>query len=129
MSENNVPSVTVISKEIDEKNKKEYNKRMEIAVNVISNILSRYRNLNDPGMRHMMFVDKLYIVLDVMLGAFESVDEVTPEVKQKIDKLIDETKKDLNDLSKWIMSAGSNNTNTDDDKYVSSSIKSKKVSI
>lgn len=96
----------------EEKKEKEYHKRVELFINVTSNILSRYRNLKDPVMRHMMFIDKLYLILDFGLGAMETIDDIPPQLKQKIDTLIDDTKKDLSDLSQWIMTA--NSTNNDD---------------
>lgn len=80
-------------------------------------------------MRHMLLIDKLYLVLDFGLGALETVDDIPPQLKQKIDKLIDDTKKDLSDLSDWIMHTNSsininNNYNNKDNDLEDADIRS-----
>src|ERR671926_1771036 len=95
----------------EDKRKQEHYKQIEISVNIASNILTRYRNLGNTAMRHMMLIDKLYLLLDIGLGALESLDDIPPELKQKIDKLITDTKNDLTDLSNWIMTSHNNTSN------------------
>lgn len=106
------PVVVDLEKKNEEKKTQEYHKRIETFVNIASNILTRYRNLNNPIMRHMMFIDKVYLLLDILIGTLESIDDIPPQLKQKIDKLIIDTKKDLGDLSNWIMASPDNSSNT-----------------
>jgi hypothetical protein len=115
-------------KKEDEKRKQEYNKKIEICANIASNIMTRYRNLKDPVLRHMMLIDKIYLILDGILGAMETIDDVNPQVKQKVDKVISETKKDLSDLSEWIMSRNNPNEEESDSENIPQPNKSSKSS-
>ena len=99
-------------KQDEDKRKQEYYKQIEIVVNSSFNTLSRYRKLGNTAIRHMMLIDKLYLILDIGLGALEAVDDIPPQLKEKIDKLVTETKKDLSDLSDWIMAEPSNSRNS-----------------
>jgi hypothetical protein len=109
MQEMSVTTPTVIVDNDKEKQEKEgYHKRIELLVNSLSNTLARYKNLNDPVLRHMMLIDKLYLTLDLVLGALETIDDVPPLLKQKIDKLVGDTKGELTELSDWVMNKPKN---------------------
>lgn len=89
-------------------------------------MLTQSKDSSDPVIRHMVLLIKLHIFFDIIIldiasrGSKYVPEEVSPELIQKIHKLIDEfseTKKDINDLSKWIMERSA--SNNADDKNIS----------
>lgn len=108
------PVKTENEKRLEEQKLKEKQykcKNIEIFVNTISSIMTRYRNIENQAMRNMMLIDKIYLILDVVIGFLQSADDITSELQQKINALVTDVKADLNSLSAWMTNNPNNNLN------------------
>lgn len=82
--------------------------RIEIVVEIVSKVMTRYKDIQDPVMRHTLFIDKFCCLLEVLTGYFES--DVTlrknlgasPEFIAKCRKLSLEVQQEMNSLLLWI---------------------------
>ncbi|AYV76097.1 MAG: hypothetical protein Terrestrivirus4_145 [Terrestrivirus sp.] len=90
------------------KKKKESKDRyrpIEVFVNGANLTTQRYRNIKDPQLRHSLVLDKFMLSLDFLLGGLQTVcdeDDLPEGLKPKIEKLIVESKSDLQELQEYI---------------------------
>src|SRR5579859_2759518 len=82
-----------IDKEYKKKRIEETSKIILSMIGVANRTLSRYKQAQDPVLRHTLFVDKFCILLDLGLAtleAFTEMEEYPIEVKLKLRELIGE---------------------------------------
>lgn len=76
---------------------------IEAVLNSIDNILTRYRETDDPVLRHSMFVDKFMLLIEIASGMSEAFcKHYNPQVRKRLQSTIKDVQKDLKDLSDWI---------------------------
>ncbi len=90
------------------KEEKERIKRENIPIittlTIIENIFSRQEMVTDPATRHVLFVDKLCMIIDIGRAAFESLQQtkLTRESREKFEKVDKLLKDSLLSLIEWI---------------------------
>ena len=72
---------------------------IESILNTASIILNRYRDTEDPVLRHSLLIDKFIILIDVISGMSEVfIKQYNPRLKTKLQTLIKEMQTDFNQL-------------------------------
>lgn len=74
-----------------------------ITISTIDQHLSRVLAIEDPVLRHTLFIDKLYIFLDLMTVIIQTLaSEYDDKLKNKADILIGKVNDELTQLMSWI---------------------------
>ena len=80
-------------------------KPLEMFINTAQMTSSRYRNIKDPQLRYNLILDKFAITLDFIQGALQTVcdeKDIPESLKIKIEKLIEDSKNDVQELQEYI---------------------------
>jgi len=75
--------------------------RMRATINVINNVLARQRRTKDPVIKYSMFLDKICLSIDILLGLLNSI-EVSPDVKSEMESSSKELQNEICSLLDWI---------------------------
>ena len=88
---------------VEDRHTKELRKFLTITVCILERNLARQRAIKDPMIRHTLFIEKLSISIDCILGLMESELSTLPEdLYQRIKILTSNIDKDLAGLMDWI---------------------------
>jgi len=76
---------------------------IEAVLNSVNNVLTRYRETDDPVLRHSMFIDKFMLLIEIVSGMSEAYSKCyNPQIRERLQSTITDVQKDLKDLSNWI---------------------------
>lgn len=115
----NPPNIDLTSDANNENEKKikEYNRRIEAIIDIVSSTLTRYRGYYNEAFQYMMLIDKIFIMLDIILVMTDTMNnnDIKLNIKQKLEKVISEAKDDLTKLSNWILNLKNHNNSNNFD--------------
>lgn len=87
----------------DAKKMKDEQLQVEMTLNSINNMFARLKGIADPGTRHCLFVDKLCMSLDILMGLLQvRLKEYTPDIRNKAETTLSNLQKQLQDLFEWL---------------------------
>ncbi len=98
-------------KEEKEKEEKEEKERIEsdrrifeAVMDSIDSILSRQRQIDDPVIRHCLFVDKLATIIDISKGMVKALNDkiLTDDIIIKTDNIFKSLQEDLSALTEHV---------------------------
>jgi hypothetical protein len=82
---------------------KEEEMMIGLAVNCAKVLFERYRNEEDPVLRHSLFIDKFQLLSDMLYGVSKTfLKRYDPELQREITNLVKDIRKDFSQLSEWI---------------------------
>ena len=92
-------ATTVDTKKVDE-DKINY---MTTVISVLESVLSRQALVKDNVTKHLLFLDKLCLSLDVAMAMLSmQLKDTNPELKDRGVKIADQIKKEIESLIEWI---------------------------
>ncbi len=82
---------------------KKASRAISMAIAVLENMFSRQDLVVDPAARHLMFLEKLCLTLDVGLASMAMLpDTISPDVKERANKMGQKLQQHLEDLVRWV---------------------------
>ena len=96
-------SDTSYARTFEQSNKLILYQMLEIGVNIASAVLSGYREIDDPVLKHSLFIDKFNIMIHSLLAVMNyNIADMPVPLKLKIEKLTNDVTSDLKSLSDWV---------------------------
>src|SRR5437899_1945001 len=81
---------------------KNKDRTMLLASTLLLSTLARYNERKDPAMRHMLFIDKFLVAVDLLVNGFVLSDDVSEETKKQVQKAADVLRTQFMELEQWI---------------------------
>ncbi len=89
----------------EERKEKELRQKWSLALSMIENIINRHEKIIDPVTRHLLFTDKLCLIIDICMGAMASaiiIHNLSDDIIKRTEIIGHKVEKQIQELMEWI---------------------------